>query len=358
MKTLDKYIGKTVLTGILIVLLILVGLFTFFEFIDEIDDIGKQRYGLLQAVQYVALEIPIFVYNLFPYAALLGTLLGLGLLANNSELIVMRATGISTVRIVMSALKVGLILTLLVVLIGEFVAPITGQYANNMRAIAQSEHERQRMVFLTRYGFWSRDKLDFINIRTIYPDGGFGGITLYEFDSEQKLESITKAKNAFYEKGKWLLKDVEKHIIEATKVTRPYLDTVVWKAILSPELVKIVVIRPNKLSSLGLYKYIQYLHKNGQRTTKYELAFWTRLGYPLVCITMIFLATPFVFGSLRTVSVGQRVLVGALIGVVFHMLNQTMGNMGLVYNLYPIVSALLPPMLFLAIALILMRRII
>ncbi|MCK5876701.1 MAG: LptF/LptG family permease, partial [Candidatus Marithrix sp.] len=175
MKTLDRYIGKTVLTGILIVLLVLVGLFTFFEFIDEIDDIGKQRYGLLQAIQYVMLEIPVFIYNLFPYAALLGSLLGLGMLANNSELTVMRATGISTVRIVMSALKVGLILTVLVMLIGEFIAPKTGQYANNMRAVAQSEHERQRIVFLTRYGFWSRDKLDFINIRTIYPDGGFGG---------------------------------------------------------------------------------------------------------------------------------------------------------------------------------------
>jgi lipopolysaccharide export system permease protein len=280
------------------------------------------------------------------------------MLANNSELTVMRATGISTTRIIVAILKVGLILTLLAMLIGELVAPRTGQYANNMRAVAQSEHERHRMVFLTRYGFWSRDKLDFINIRTIYPDGGFGGITLYEFNAEQNLQSITRAKHAFYENGQWVLKKVEKHVIEATQVIRHYLDTVMWRAILSPELVKIVVIRPNKLSSIGLYKYIKYLRQNGQRTAKYELAFWTRLGYPLVCITMIFLATPFVFGSLRTVSIGQRILVGALIGVAFHMLNQTMGNMGLVYNIYPVVSALLPPILFLLIAITLMRRIV
>ncbi len=358
MKTLDRYIGKTVLSGILVVLLILVGLFTFFEFIDEIDDIGKQRYGLWQVIQYVGLEIPRYIYELFPSAALLGSLLGLGMLANNSELTVMRATGISTVRIIISILKVGLILIVFIMLIGEFVAPTTGQHANQMRATAQSEHEQQFMVFLTNYGFWSRDKLDFINIRTIYPDGGFGGITLYEFDTEQNLKSITRAKNAFYENGQWLLKEVEKHIIEATQVTRQYLDTVVWKAILSPELVKIVVINPRKLSSFGLYKYIQYLRQNGQRTAKYELAFWTRLSYPLVCITMIFLATPFVFGSLRTVSVGQRVLVGALIGVVFHMLNQTMGNIGLIYNIYPAISALFPPVLFLTIAIILIRKII
>jgi len=358
MKILDKYIGQTVLSGILIVLLVLVGLFTFFEFIDEIDDIGKERYGLWQAIQYVALEIPVYIYDLFPSAALLGSLLGLGMLANNSELTVMRATGISTVRIIVSILKIGVILTVLIIIIGEFIAPQTGQYANNMRATAQSEHERQRIVFLTRYGFWSRDQSDFINIRTIYPDGGFGGVTLYEFDIEHKLTSITRAKHAFYEDGQWLLKEVDKHIIEATKITRQYLDTVVWKAILSPELVKIVVISPHKLSSIGLYKYIGYLRQNGQRTDKYELAFWSRLGYPLVCITMIFLATPFVFGSLRTVSIGQRILVGALIGVAFHMLNQTMSNMGLVYNIHPAISALLPPILFLLIAITLMRRVV
>ncbi len=358
MKILDKYIGQTVLSGILIVLLVLVGLFTFFEFIDEIDDIGKERYGLWQAIQYVALEVPRYIYDLFPSAALLGSLLGLGMLANNSELTVMRATGISTVRIIVSILKVGLLLTVFIIIIGEFVAPEAGQYANNMRATAQSEHESQRIVFLTRYGFWSRDQVDFINIRTIYPDGGFGGITLYEFDIEHKLKSITRAKHAFYENGQWLLKEVDKHIIESTQITRQYLDSVVWKAILSPELVKIVVISPHKLSSIGLYKYIGYLRQNGQRTDKYELAFWSRLGYPLVCITMIFLATPFVFGSLRTVSIGQRILVGALIGVAFHMLNQTMSNMGLVYNIHPAISALLPPILFLVIAITLMRRIV
>ncbi len=358
MKKFDKYIGKNVLAGILIVLLVLVGLFTFFAFIDEVDDIGKQRYGLWEAIEYVLLEIPGYVYDLFPTAALLGSLLGLGQLANNNELTVMRAAGVSIVRIAVSALKVGFGLTLIVMVIGETLAPFSGQYAKSMRATAQSEHEHQQMVFSSRYGFWAHDGNNFINIRTIYPDGGFGIISLYEFDDSQRLRALIYARIAYYEDGQWLLKDVEKTNIYVIKVTREFLKETTWDAILKPELVKIVVVRPHQLSSFGLSKYIDYLKQNGQRTTQYELAFWTRLSYPLVSITMTLLAIPFVFGSLRSVSVGQRILVGALLGVGFHMLNQATGNMGLVYGIYPAVSALLPPVLFLVLAIVMMRRIV
>jgi lipopolysaccharide export system permease protein len=356
MKTFDKYIGRTVLGGILIVLLVLVGLFTFFDFIDEVDDIGKQNYGLWQAITYVGLKIPRYIYDLFPTATLLGSLLGLGTLANNSELTVMRAAGISTTRIVFSVLKVGIVLTLLTMLIGETIAPRSGQYATDMRSTTQSEHENHQMVFTTRYGFWARDGNDFINIRTIYPDGGFGGVALYKFDDTQQLRTLSYAKNTYYQNEQWTLYDVERTQIEPTQVTRQHLKSITWDAILSPDLIKIVVIRPHKLSSWGLYKYIQYLKQSEQRTTQYELAFWTRLSYPLVGITMIFLAIPFVFGSLRSVSVGQRILVGALLGVGFHMFNQTIGNIGLVYNISPIFCAFLPPLLFLVLAIIMIRR--
>jgi len=354
MKKLDKYIGFTVLAGILIVLLVLVGLFSFFSFIDEVDDIGKQNYGLWQAIQYVVLEVPRHIYDVFPSAVLLGSLLGLGQLANNSELTVMRAAGISILRVAFSVLKIGLLLTVIAMIIGETLAPVSGEYAKNIRAVAQQGDQ----IGFSRQGFWARDGDDFINIYTIFPDGGFGGIQLYEFDSEQRLKTLISADSAYYENGEWLLNNVTKVQIEANKVTRQYLKTATWNAILNPDLIKIVKVRPRNLSSLGLYKYIDYLEQNGQRTAQYELALWTRISYPLVSTAMIFLAIPFVFGSLRTVSIGQRVLVGAMLGILFHMLNQASGNMGLVYGISPIISALLPAILFSLLAIILMRRVV
>jgi len=354
MKKLDKYIGFTVLAGILIVLLVLVGLFSFFSFIDEVDDIGKQNYGLWQAIQYVVLEVPRHIYDVFPSAVLLGSLLGLGQLANNSELTVMRAAGISILRVAFSVLKIGLLLTVIAMIIGETLAPVSGEYAKNIRAVAQQGDQ----IGFSRQGFWARDGDDFINIYTIFPDGGFGGIQLYEFDSEQRLKTLISADSAYYENGEWLLNNVTKVQIEANKVTRQYLKTATWNAILNPDLIKIVKVRPRNLSSLGLYKYIDYLEQNGQRTAQYELALWTRISYPLVSTAMIFLSIPFVFGSLRTVSIGQRVLVGAMLGILFHMLNQASGNMGLVYGISPIISALLPAILFSLLAIILMRRVV
>ena len=355
MKILDKYIGFTVLAGILIVLLVLVGLFSFFYFIDEIDEIGKQGYGLWQAIQYVILVIPRHTYEVFPSAVLLGSLLGLGQLANNSELTVMRAAGVSILRIAFSVLKMGLILTVIAMIIGETLAPVSGEYAKTMRTLALSQGQQ---IGFSRQGFWARDGDNFINIYTMFPDGGFGGIQLYEFDSKQRLKTLISANSAYYENQEWLLNNVTKVQIGATQVTRQYLKTTTWNAILNPDLIKIVKVQPRNLSSLGLYKYINYLKQNGQRTAEYELAFWTRISYPIVCTAMIFLAIPFVFGSLRTVSIGQRVLVGAMLGILFHMLNQASGNIGLVYGISPIISALSPAILFALLAIILMRRVV
>jgi lipopolysaccharide export system permease protein len=270
----------------------------------------------------------------------------------------MRAAGLSILRIVIAVLKIGLLLTLLAMLIGETLSPLSQQYAYHNRAVAQSEHENQQIVFGNRYGFWARDGNDFINITTIFPNGGFGGITLYQFDDQQNLQTVTYAKIADYQNDQWLLKQVEKNHIQANQITREYLENTTWNAVLKPELIKIVVIHPHQLSSLGLYKYIQYLKHNEQQTAQYELAFWTRLTYPLTAITMLILAIPFIFGSLRNVSVGQRILVGALIGVGFRMLNQASGSIGLVYSINPVVSALFPPLLFLMVALFLMQRVI
>ncbi len=356
MVTLDRYISRQILHGIFLVLLILVGLFTLFTLIDEISEIGKNRYGLWQAIQYSLLSIPRQIYDLFPTALLLGSLLSLGTLANNSELTVMRAAGVSILRIVISVLRIGIILILAVMLIGETLAPYADDLAKELRLNAQSENQQQRR-FRGQYGFWARDGQNFINIRSMLTDNTFGNVSLYEFDNH-RLTTIIHAQTAHYQDTQWTLQQVEKIQIESHQVIRQTLPTLMWQAMLNPELVKIVILRPDKLSGFDLYRYINYLQQNNQRSVEYELAFWRRLSYPLTGATMIFLAVPFVFGSLRSVAIGQRILIGALLGVGFYMMNQIMGNVGLVYEFNPLISALFPPILCLSVATILMRRII
>jgi len=358
MKKIDNYIAQSVTSGILLVLWILVVLFVFFAFIEEVDDIDGQNYGLWQVIQFVLLSVPRLIYELFPTAVLLGSLLGLGTLANHSELTVIRAAGVSILRIVLSVTKIGVILTLIAMLIGETLAPRSEEFASNMRAVAHSEKEGNGISFMRNQGFWARDEHIFINIRSILSDNSFGGITLYHFDSEKKLRTVIYAKKAHYQNGQWSLDTVEEIYLGDDQVTKQSFEQKQWQTNLSPKLVKVVIMNPFKLSTFGLYHYVDYLKQHNQRSIEYELALWTRLIYPLVSVVMIFLSIPFIFSQLRSVSIGQRILTGALLGIGFFMINKTTGHLGLVYEMNPIFSALFPPFLFLILAIVLMRRVV
>lgn len=357
MRRIDWYIARHIFSSVLLVLMVLVGLFAFFTFIEEVKDIGKANYDIWSAIQYVGLTLPLFIYELFPSAALLGGLLGLGTLANHHELTVIRASGVSTLRLAWSVTQIGLLLTIVVMLIGETLAPLGERTADNLRKAAQTQGNGQQRIFQTRYGFWARDGNAFVNIRTILPDGGFGDITLYEFSAPHQLSKHTLARRAYYNlAGFWELQDVRQTTFSHDRVQQKHLPRLQWQAILNPDLIKTVVVQPHKLSSWGLYQYINYLRQSEQRTTQYELAFWNRISYPLVSLTMLLLAMPLVFGSMRSVSIGQRIVMGALLGIGFYMLNQTVGNVGLVYELSPLLSAFAPALIFLLLALGLMRR--
>ncbi|SEH06920.1 LPS export ABC transporter permease LptG [Candidatus Venteria ishoeyi] len=353
LKRLDRYIAKTVLSTTLLVLLVLVGLFLFFTFIEELDEIGKGNYSTYHALNYVFMMTPRRTYEFFPIAALLGSLLGLGLLSNNSELTVMRASGVSIMRIGWSLIKVGLALMVLVILLGESVAPYAEQKAKNMRALAQSGQS----ALNTRHGLWARDGNNFIHIRRPDVGGQLEEVTFYAFDKEQRLQQLTTASSAFYYDKQWVLEDIAQTHINGNQITGERLTWQERSEFPTPNLINVLTMEPSHLSTPELYRYIDYLQQNNLHAAPYELSFWYRMIYPLTTIVSIFLALPFVFGSLRSVAVGQRILVGTLLGIVFYALNQVMGHSALLYGINPLFSALLPTLLFFMLALLLMRRI-
>jgi lipopolysaccharide export system permease protein len=353
MKILDRYLGMAVASSTLIVMLVLIALFFFVDFVDQLGDIGKGNYGVAEAIQYLLLIQPRNIHTVFPLAALLGNLLGLGWLASNSELLVIRAAGISLAQISWSVMKVGLLMILAVVLIGEVVAPDSEQYAQAQRSIALSD----RITLKTDYGFWTRDGRSFINIRTVLPGQRLGDINIYEFDDRHQLRIATHAQSARFEKGRWMLDGiVQSHLSEDGVDTRQ-LARATWESLISPELINVLSVTPDRLSTWELHKYIDYLRGNGQDVEPYELAFWNRMVWPLSTAMMTFLAIPFVFGSLRNVSMGQRMLTGSMVGIGFYLFNQTFNQVGLVYNFNPVLSALLPLSLFAMLSWILIRKV-
>ena len=353
MKVLDRYLGRVVILGSLLALLALVAIDLFFAFINEIQDLGRGSYGLRDVLVYLGLSVPERIHELFPMAALIGSLLGLGGLAASHELVAIRAAGVAVSRIVLAVMKAGLVLLVLAAGIGEWIAPATGQMAQQQRSLAQS----QRITHYSPYGFWARDGDYFIRIREVRRDGSLGRIEVFELGTAGRLAAAHRAEAAVYADGRWQLQGVEGGRIGDRRLQLVRDVELNLASLLDPGLLGVVLVEPEGLSARDLYRYIEYRQRNDLETQRYELAFWKRLVAPFTSLVMLFLAVPFVFGPLRERGAGQRLLVGVLVGLGYYLLSQTLSHTGQVYGLPPLLSALTPPLLFLGWGLIQLRRV-
>jgi len=353
MKILDRYIAAAIATGTGIALLVILGLDLFFNIIGQMDKVGVGSYTLWKMFLFVALTTPQSLYEMFPMAALLGSLIGMGLLASNSELIAMRASGIPVWRIVQSVLQAGVLMLVVVVMIGELVAPSAERYGQKLRAAATNK----AVSFLGTDGLWVRDGNHYINVRTILTDEKLAGITLYEFGDENRLSMIMKAAQADYDNDVWQLLDVEQTEFRGDQVEVLHFDQLERQTLVTPELLSTVVLKPQTMSVVAIVELVDYLEENGLDTQQYRFAFWGRVLTPLASLVMLLISVPFVFGAMRSASSGQRIFIGILVGFGFYVVSQISSQMGQVYAFNPLLATLAPSLLFMAFGIRAIRRI-
>jgi lipopolysaccharide export system permease protein len=352
MRTLDFYVAKEVIKGAFIAVLVLLALLNFFTFADELGEMGEGDYGLKQIFTYLALTSPRAFYELMPSAALVGGLVTLGGLANHRELMAMQAAGASRARIIRAVLMGGLVLLAVSVGVGEWVAPGAEREANALKSMALKKQVASR----TKYGFWVRDGDIFINIRLITEPENLGDINIYEVTPDKRLAVATHAGRAVYDGLQWKLERLRISRFEPDRVGAERKDMADWSSVLAPDLLNAFVIRPENLSAWELERYIKYLQDNGQNSLPVEQAYWGRLVQPAVTLVMLLVAVPFVLTLRREVGMGQRIVVGVVIGLGFYLFDRMFSHFGLIYEMNPVFAAAFPTALALAGALIGLAR--
>ncbi len=354
MNVITGYIVREVVKGSLIALLLLLTLFNLFTFSDELKDLGKGSYGLKEILLYLALTSPRVFYELVPSAALLGSLFVVGAMANNREIIAMRAVGLSVFWVIRAIMLGGLVLVIISVAVGEFVAPAAERTAQMIKTTAQN----QKVVIHSRYGMWLREGNRFINVRQIHDDGWLGDISLYQLNDQYRLDLIKHAETARYLGAElWRLENIQWSEVSGRRIFSDASDSEQWKTSIDPDLLNIVVVKSDNLSLYDLYMYIVFLKENNQKSQSFELAFWSRLINPLVTFVMLMVSAPFVIGIRRGMGAGGRMMIGILIGMTFNIFDKIAGHLGLVYGLDPMVMALLPSALVFCGALYAVNRI-
>lgn len=353
MNLLDRYIAISIAGSTLVVLLVLLALFSLGALVAELDAVGKGGYTLVHAAEYVLLSMPRLAYQLFPVVALLGSVIGLGMMASNNELIVMRAAGVSVARIALSVLKVGVLWMLLALILGEYVAPPAEKYAQAMRATAMTA----RFAITSGNGLWARDGRTFIHVQDVLSQNDVKGVNIYEFDEQRQLRQIMVAETGHYAKDQWRLTNVARSHIDSARVTTEHLHEISWSSLLNPDMIEVVAVKPDSLSITGLISYIRYLAENGLSAERYSLALWNKLVQPITTMVMLFLSIPFIFGPLRSVNIGQRIFYGVLVGIGFYLVDKLFSYVGLAYAFPTAISATLPTILFLILAVVMMTRV-
>ncbi|WP_145554797.1 LPS export ABC transporter permease LptG [Yersinia canariae] len=350
---LDRYIGRTILNTILMTLFMLVSLSGIIKFVEQLRKIGQGDYSAVSAGMYTLLSIPKDIEIFFPMAALLGALLGLGSLATRSELVVMQASGFTRMQIAAAVMKTAIPLVLLTMAIGEWVAPQGEQMARNFRA----QQLYGGSLLSTQSGLWAKDGSDFIYIQRVSGDKELTGVNIYHFDKQDRLLSVRYAATATFEDNLWRLSQVdESDLSNPNKVTGSQTLTGEWRTNLTPEKLGVVAMNPDSLSISGLHDYSKYLRQSGQESSRYELNMWGKIFAPFSVAVMMLMALSFIFGPLRSVPMGVRVVTGIFFGFVFYVLDQIFGPLSLVYNIPPVIGALLPSILFLLISVYLLLK--
>jgi len=354
MKIRARYIRKTLLSFTLVVLVIWLGLYSFFNFLSEMSSIGQVNYTIFEALRYIVLKIPEVAYKHASPVILLGCILGMGHLATTNQLLVLRISGMSIFKLTVFTIKTALIFVIVVIAIGEIFAPILTEEAERGRSKALDI----AIASQSQDGFWIRDGENFINVEKNVDGKLFRGVTIIEVNSSNEISTVLTSEQAIFDGKSIDMKNTEIITIDASKeideisLNEPnsYNKTVSFDQDLIDSLKK----EPEELTTWNIIKQIQFLSDNKLRSGIFEVELYKRLIKPITLVAMILLAMLFIFGSTRDVTLGRKIFFGISLGLSFELLSRIGGAMALSFDFNPVLSAVLPTIVVMAIAITLL----
>lgn len=341
MNILSRYIAKYIMIATILVMLVVASLTFIISLLGELRDIGIGDYGFTQAIIHSLFQLPHNLYNFFPMVILLGTMMGLGTLSYHQELIAMRTSGFSIRHITCAVMLTACLFIFISSMIGEWVSPSATYLANKRKDSEQNSGQ----VIATTAGIWVHQENNFLHINRVVDQHHLEGVTRYAFDTKHRLLAVYYSKKIDFQNHHWIDHDRVETRFKSNQTQTRYSTKVMSEVMFHPALFSIGLIEPSEMSLSHLFKSSQRLKENGIQAGYFQWEFWKRIFQPLTSLVMVLLAIPFVFNAPRSISMGRRMMTGALIGIIFYILNSLMGQLSIVLQLPPALGALLPTVL-------------
>ncbi len=372
MKILQRYFLSEIIKSVVFILVAFLGLFAFFDLIGELSSVGRGGYQLHHVFVYILLGFPGYIYELMPFAVLIGTIYAMARFASNSEFTIMRVSSLSTRDACVMLAKVGVLFLAFTFLVGEVLTPVSSRMASEFRNGLIGKNISDKF----RTGMWSRDTIRengrdgevtgsrFINIKSMRVDGTIEQIKLYEFNTDMELVKIIAAdKGVYLGNREWRFDGVTESQVKTAQRKKdarfpesaPHLDIQKYDTMqvisdVTPDILSVISVDANKMSAYELALYNQHLVENKQDATSYQIAFWKKIIYPFSVFVMMALALPFAYLHFRSGGVSLKIFTGIMIGVAFILINNLFSHVGLLNTWPPFLTAVIPSLLFLILA--------
>jgi len=352
MNTLRRFIFREVVVSVAFVTLAFLALFFFFDMVDELRWVGRTAgYQLSYAVLFVALGLPKHLYELLPITVLIGTIFVMARLAQSSEFTIMRTSGLGPWRALGTLVTLGCAFVVLTFAVGDYIAPMSERAAQLVKA------RQLGQISTGATGAWLKEKQGghslAVNVRAIGSDGRLRGVHIFEFDPQGRITATLTAEHGTFDDSgdAWTLQQVQQSRFERSpdgqvRVQRAHQPTLLWPTRISPDMVAAAILKPDKMATIELFRYIRHLKANGQSAQRYEIEFWRKVFYPLSCLVMVVLSLPFAYLHFRSGGIAGYVFGGVMAGISFFMLNNVFGFAGNLQNWSPWLTAAAPGLIY------------
>jgi len=339
MRKLKRYISRIVSSAVFVVLLVIVALDTLSAIVDQLDDLSE-HYGILDVMFSVLLELPASIYEYIPLSCLVGCLIGLGMLASSSELVVIRAAGVNIRQIVWAVMRPILLFIVGGVLLGEYVSPYSNQLADSYKTLKQEGKASAH----ARHGHWHREREgnEYMHFNAVLPNGKLYGITRYQFNDSGVLVETSYVESAIHQGDYWFEENGIVTSFNQEKIEQFTFNTREWHTQVSPDLLNVLVLDTQDLPMNRLKRQADYLDKQGLDSSEYRLIFWRKALQPLATASLVIIAISFILGPLRQTTMGFRVFVGIIVGLIFQSSQQILAPTSYLMGFSPMYAVLIP----------------
>ena len=356
MKTVRRFLLLHVLSAIALVTVAFLALLFFLDMVNDLSNLGKPGFSLSGTLLHVALSLPSRAYEVLPIATLVGAVFALSSLAASSEFTILRISGLSPRAALGLLLQLGAVIVITLFVLGEWIAPASSQLSTRLKAAGGSALGTQLVSGIWLLNDTDREGNQTVNIQSIGANGGLTGVRIYVLNAQAQLAAELQAATGQYEGGgAWTLHDVTRTDLpqqSGAALRVSHLQALRWQTSLSPGVLNVLLLAPDKMSALDLWRYIQHLRANQQAAERYEIQLWKKLFYPFSAVVMLLLALPFAYLHTRSKGVSAKVLAGIVLGIGFTLLNTLFSSLGLLGTWPPAITAALPTLLFSTLGLI------